>query len=101
MLSRARAAATCEAVRDGRHHHRGIPARQLRQWLLLGAVVVVAGGAAAALAAPARRIVLIAGGTREGFGGDGGPATTAELYKLAGVAADQHGDVFSSQAGMT
>src|SRR5438093_4126165 len=46
-----------------------------------------------------RRVVLgtdtaVAGVGRLGFGGDGGPATAAELYSPVGVALDGAGNVF-------
>ena len=39
-------------------------------------------------------INTIAGTNRAGFGGDGGPATSAELYNPEGVAVDKAGNVF-------
>jgi len=43
---------------------------------------------------PEGRITTVAGCGRQGFGGDGGPATTARLFEPRGVAVDSTGHLF-------
>ncbi len=44
-------------------------------------------------------ITLAAGNGTTGFGGDGGPATNAQLYRPVGVAVDSAGDLYIADAG--
>jgi hypothetical protein len=44
-------------------------------------------------------IYTVAGGAKQGFSGDGGPATSAELYFPEGVAVDGAGDLLISDSG--
>ena len=39
-------------------------------------------------------ITTFAGSSTEGYGGDGGPATAAALYRAAGLALDSSGKLF-------
>lgn len=44
-------------------------------------------------------LTLVAGNSRAGFGGDGGPATRAQLNAPRGLAVDSSGDVFIADTG--
>ena len=44
-------------------------------------------------------ITTVAGNGTEGYSGDNGPATAAELYDPEGVAVDSAGDLFIADAG--
>jgi sugar lactone lactonase YvrE len=63
--------------------------------LLLCCFAAVTGAAYAQIVLPGPGIInTVAGSANQGFGGDGGPATSAELYCPKGVAVDSNGNIY-------
>ncbi len=69
----------------------------MRSWIRVGLLLVVVGAVAAPAAfgvSGSNTITTVAGTGTAGFAGDGGQATSAQLYKPWGVAVDAQGSVY-------
>jgi hypothetical protein len=78
---------------------RALPERAGRRGLAIGlAGAIFAAFAVAALAAPLP-VSLVAGTGEEGHGGDGGPATQAQLWEPVGIDRAGDGSVYIADAG--
>ncbi len=72
---------------------------RMRLWLGVGvaavsSVVAATGAFGGSVASSADKITTVAGHLAGGFGGDGGPATSAYLSSPSGVAVDEQGSVY-------
>ena len=79
--------------------HRATAGRWLSAWLLSCSAALTASAPAQVVLPGSGLINTVAGGSSIGYWGDGGAATSAELYDPYGVAVDTAGNIYIADMG--